>query len=336
MRIAESVGSSVTGFLLVTAMPSAKTGPKEVGQELNLVSLIERFRCEDKCRKYLEELRWPDGPVCPRCDSKSVSAVHARHRYDCNVCRYQFSVTAGTVLHDTKLPTWKWFLTAYMMIESKKGVSANQIKRTVGVSYKTAWYLCHRIRSAMGGACNEPIGGIVEADETLVGGKVSGKGRGYTGNKAVVAGAVSRDGQIRLKVIPDRTRKALHDFLDKAIDRGEAEALHTDEWEAYKGFAGGDFDHKTINHSLEEWVRDGVHTNSVEGVWSLLKRAIIGAYHKISHKHLDAYLDELEWRYSNRKNPHLFRDTIRRLLLAETLEFKELIAANPAQSAGSP
>lgn len=286
---------------------------------MNLVSLIERFNCEDKCRAYLEELRWPDGPECPRCKNRSVSRIEGRGQYDCNSCRYQFSVTAGTALHDSHLPLWKWFLTAYMMIESKKGVSANQIKRTIGVSYKTAWYLCHRIRSAMGDACNTPLNDIVEADETFVGGKARGKGRGYTGNKACVAGVVERGGEVRLKVIPDRTRKALHDFLDGTVDLKSLEAIYTDEWEAYKGFSD---DHQTINHSLEEWVRGDIHTNTVESVWSLLKRAIIGAYHQISHKHLDAYLDELEWRFSNRRNPYLFRDTIAQLVKAETLEYK--------------
>lgn len=329
--MAESVGrSTAESFLSVIAMAATKKGPKEVKQDINLVALIDRFHSEDKCRSYLEALRWPEGVACPRCQSKSVSDIKERHQFDCNACRYQFSVTAGTIFHDSKLPMWKWFLTTYMMIESKKGVSANQIKRTIGVSYKTAWYLCHRIRSAMGEACNDPIGGTVEADETLVGGKVSGKGRGYTGNKAVVVGAVSRDGEVRLKVIPDRTRKALHEFLDKMIERGETEALHTDEWEAYKGFADGEVEHKTINHALDQWVDGGVHTNSIEGVWSLLKRAIMGSYHKVSHKHLDAYLDELEWRFSNRKNPHLFRDTMDQLLKSEALEYKALIAKKTA------
>ena len=114
------------------------------------------------------------------------------------------------------------------------------------------------------------------------------------------------------------------------MDTEDIESLYTDEWEAYRGFADGDFEHETVNHSIDEWVRGDVHTNTVESVWSLLKRSIIGAYHKISHKHLDAYLDELEWRFSNRRNPHLFRDTIRQLVFADTLEYKELIMKQPA------
>src|ERR1035438_7545068 len=121
----------------------------ECKHDVNLVNLIEKFGSEDKCRAYLEEVRWPEGPHCPRCQAKSVSQVEDRNQYDCNACRYQFSVTSGTVMHDTHLPLWKWFLTAYRMIEAKKGISANQIKRTIEVSYKTAWYLCHRIRAVM-------------------------------------------------------------------------------------------------------------------------------------------------------------------------------------------
>src|SRR5262249_49388 len=155
----------------------------EVKQEINLCELVERFGSEGCCRQYLEELRWPNGIQCPRCGHQGVSEIVDRNQYDCNKCRYQFSVTAGTIFHDRPLPLWKWFLTAYMMIEAKKGVSANQVKRTISVSYKTAWYLCHRIRAAMGAAQNGQLDGILEVDETLVGGKTRGKGHGYTGNK---------------------------------------------------------------------------------------------------------------------------------------------------------
>src|SRR5262245_47935976 len=117
--------------------------------ELNLVTLVEKFRSEDKCWQYLEDLRWPDGIRCPRCKGEKISRIVKRRQFDCDSCRYQFSATAGTIFHDTHLPLWKWFAAMYLIIESKKGMSANQVKRTLGVSYKTAWYLCHRIRKAM-------------------------------------------------------------------------------------------------------------------------------------------------------------------------------------------
>src|SRR5205823_7925101 len=130
---------------------------------MNLVKLIEKYGDDAKCRAFLDKLRWPDGPRCPRCSSEKLSRVKARNQFDCDSCRYQFSVTSGTVFHDTHLPLWKWFLAVYLIGEAKKGVSANQLKRTLGVSYKTAWYLCHRIRSAMIEANPAPLTGIVEA-----------------------------------------------------------------------------------------------------------------------------------------------------------------------------
>jgi len=214
-----------------------------------------------------------------------------------------------------------------LMVESKKGISANQLKRVLGVSYKTAWYLCHRIRSAVREAYPVPLKGIVEIDETFVGGKTEGKGRGYKGNKAVVVGAVQREGKIMLQVVPDRSRDTLHDFVDDAV-HDDAEAIHTDDWRPYRGIGGEDTRHETVNHSIGEYVRGDVHTNSIENIWSLLKRSIIGSYHKVSVKHLDAYLDELEWRFNNRDNPRLFRDTLIRLLQSESLTYEALVSEN--------
>src|SRR5438132_1979226 len=303
-----------------------KRKSKPVKAYINLVNLIERFRTDEKCRAYLTELKWPKGVECPRCKSKSVSTIAERDQYDCNKCRYQFSVTSGTIFHDTHLPIWKWFLTIYLMIESKKGISANQISRTIKVSYKTAWYLCHRVRAAMREVSADLLKGIVEVDETFVGGKVHGRGGGYRRNKAVVIGAVERDGDIRLKVIKSPTRYWLHKFIHETTDP-KCEAIYTDEAQAYRGIADADTRHETVKHLEEEWVRGDVHTNSVESVWSLLKRSVVGTYHRISIKHLDAYLDELEHRFNNRKNKFLFRDTLLKLVNAGALPYEKLTKA---------
>lgn len=138
--------------------------------ETNLIELMEKFNSEERCREYIEQLRWPSGVCCTRCGSLSVSKIIKRHQYDCNDCRYQFSPMAGTVFHDTHLPLTKWFLAVYLMCESKKGMSANQISRTLGIGYKAAWYLCHRIREAMKCDESELLMGTIEADETYVGG----------------------------------------------------------------------------------------------------------------------------------------------------------------------
>lgn len=299
---------------------------KNTNGKMSLVKLIEQFHSEDACRAYLEKLRWPNGVTCPRCSSKNTSRILERNQYDCSSCRYQFSATSGTIFHDSHLPLWKWFLTAYIMVESKKGVSANQIKRAVDVSYKTAWYLCHRIRSAMAELNAELLRGEIEVDETLIGGTKRGVRQGYRDNKTIVIGIVQRGGKVRLQVIGGADRKTLHGFIQKHT-APDTEVFYTDDWPAYRGLADHDTRHETVNHSEKEWVRGEAHTNTIENVWSLLKRSVVGTYHKISAKHLDAYLDELEWRYNNRKNPWLFRDTLCKLISSERVQFQELIAS---------
>ncbi len=293
----------------------------------NLLTLIDDYSTDAKCRELLERLRWPSGVVCIRCGSMSISEIESRNQYDCNDCRYQFSVTVGTIMHDSHLPLRKWFLAIYLMCESKKGISALQLKRTLGVAYKTSWYLCHRIREAMG---NDPFDGptllgIVEVDETLIGGKTKGKGRAYKGNKTWVAGAIQRDGNVRLERIPNVRRHTLHDFINRTV-HDKAEAIYTDELASYLGIADDNTRHETVNHSIEQWVLGDVNTNSIEGVWSLFKRSIVGAFHKVSVKHLDRYLEELEWRYNNRDNTHIFTDTLRRIVNTEHLTYQKLVA----------
>jgi transposase-like protein len=221
----------------------------EVKEDVNLVSLIEKFGSEDKCRAYLEELRWPDGPDCPRCDvPTTISRIEKRNQYECDACRYQFSVTAGTLFHDSHLPLWKWFLAIYLMAESKKGISAKQVERMLKVSYKTAWYLCRRIRDAMGEDEQPLLRGIVEVDETLLGGKRKGYGHGYRGNKATIAGAVERGGEIRLRLVPNVRRHNLEGFISSSVD--EAAFVYTDELASYEDIAGKD--HQTVEHKSEE------------------------------------------------------------------------------------
>ncbi len=299
-------------------------------QEMNLVKLIEEFGSENACRERLAELRWPDGVRCPRCKTDKVTPYTKRKQYDCRECDYRFSVTSGTIFADSRLPLWKWFLATYLICESKKGMSANQLKRTLSVTYKTAWYLCHRIRDAMGDDPQEPLGGIVEADETWHGGKRRGMGSGpySAGNKTVVVGAVERGGEVRLRLVGGRDRATLSGFLNEVV-ADDAEALYTDGWQAYKGkgMERHADKHEIVDHSAFEWVRGDVHTNTVESVWSLFKRSVIGSYHQVSVKHLPAYLDELEWRFNNRENPYLFRDTMIRLVQTDPLTYKKLIKA---------
>jgi len=299
-------------------------------QDMNLVKLIDRFGSEDRCRTYLEVLRWPEGVRCPDCGSDSISRIKTRNQYDCNGCRNRFSVKSGTVFHDSHLPLWKWFLATYLITESRKGISANQLKRTLGVPYKTAWYLCHRIRSAMVEQI-EPLSGIVEADETFVGGKQTGfrtmqeAALRRMDNKTVVLGAIERGGKLRVRVAPDTGQETIRRFLRRTV-ADDAEAIYTDSHRSYRGVANGNTRHEWVDHSADEWVRGDVHTNTIESAWSLFDRAVIGAYHRLSEKHLPAYLQEFEFRFNNRENPYLFRDTLLALLEGEALTYGQLIA----------
>jgi transposase-like protein len=304
-----------------------------VTAQFDLVELIDRFGSEDKCHDYLEGLRWPDGVRCPRCQSDKISRIAKRRQFDCDSCRYQFSVRVGTLFHDSKLPLWKWFLAVYMIGESKKGISANQLKRMLGVTYKTAWYLCHRIRAAMIETDPELLRGIVEVDETYVGGKKPARNRREAArtrmeNKSIVMGAVARGGKVRVRVVPSAEARHVKAFIKDSV-AGDAEAIYTDSHRSYRGIGDADTRHEYVDHSADEWVRGDVHTNTVESVWSLFDRAVIGAYHKLSKKHLAAYLDEFAFRFNNRDNPYLFRDTILKLVEGESLPYKELIAAQP-------
>jgi transposase-like protein len=291
---------------------------------VNIMTLMEQFDTDSECRRVLENMRWPEGVRCPRCESEKVYRVNPRRQFDCSACGYQFSVLAGTIFHDTHLPLPKWFVAVYLMTESRKGISANQMKRTLGVSYKTAWYLCHRIRAAMRDVDAALLAGIVEADETWVGGRKKGVGKGnWRDGKTMVLGAMARGGQVRLKVDQRPTKKAIHKFLRTAVDN--TSTLYTDEHGAYIGFVD-DGQHDHVVHRDDEWVRGDVHTNSVEGVWSLLKRSVVGSYHQLSAKHLQAYVDEFAFRFNNRHNDYFFRDTLMKLVGAETLPYHRLIA----------
>jgi transposase-like protein len=305
-------------------MKNNKTNsPEPEDFDMNICKLVEEFNSEEKCREYLEGLRWPKGIECPRCKSNEIARVKERAQLNCNACQYQFSATSGTIFHDSHLPLWKWFLATYMMLEAKKGVSANQLKRTLDVSYKTAWYLCHRVRAALREQNPLPLRGTVEVDETWIGGKARGRGHGFKRNKVIVVGAVQREGGLRLQLIGHADRKTLHKFIHQNT-APDTEAIYTDEWPPYRGVGKNGTRHQTVNHKAEQWVNGKVHTNTVENVWSLLKRSIIGAYHKVSVKHLDSYLDELEFRYNNRKNEWAFRDAMIKLVSSDKLTYEKL------------
>jgi len=304
-----------------------------VAEQLDIVRLFKEYGTDEACRDYLEHLRWPHGVRCPKCDSTSISRIKTRKQLDCNACRHRFSVTTGTIFHDSHLPLTKWFAAVYLLCEAKKGMSALQLKRTLGVAQKTAWYLCHRIRAAMVDESGEQLSGVVEADETYIGGKNrrpyasrSERSKHRYDNKTTVLGAIERGGKLRVRVAPNSDQETVHGFLREHV-ADDAEAIYTDSHRSYRGVADENTRHEYVNHSADEWVRGDVHTNTVESAWSLFDRAVIGSYHKVSKKHLPAYLQEFEFRFNNRDNPYLFRDTLVRLIDSENLTYRELTAA---------
>jgi transposase-like protein len=300
--------------------------PQTIRPAIDLLTITDAYDTDAECRAYLEDLRWPTGPICPRCGGKVISRLSARKQYECDDCEYQFSVTAGTVFHDSHLPLPKWFVAIFLICESRKGMSANQLKRMLKVSYKTAWYLCHRIRHAMAELNATPLTGCVEVDETYVG-RGRGMGSGNRERHTMVLAAVQRGGAVRINKArgKSRTREELHGYIRSHV-ADECDAIYTDEAPPYKGIADANTRHETVNHSKDEWVRGDVHTNTVESVFSLFKRSIVGSFHQVSAKHLDLYLDEFEFRFNNRKNPFLFRDTLLKLIEANALPYEKLTA----------
>ena len=299
--------------------------------DTNLMQLVAKYNTDERCRETLMHLRWPDGVRCLKCRSEKVSPVADRKVFVCYSCRYQFSVTVNTIFHDSHLPLTVWFFVAYLMTESRKGISANQIKRMLGISYKTAWYLCHRIRKAMAEADGHKLIGTVEVDGTYIGGKHHrGEPGKYYGTIPVI-GIRERGGHLHFIRTTEVNQQVVFDIIGRNVDK-TVDVIMTDESRLCNfdltQFRGK---HQSVNHSADEYARyensQCVTRNAVESAFSLFKHGIVGAWHKVSVKHLQAYLQEMTWRVNNRKNPYLFRDTIQTLIDASNLEYKTLIKA---------
>jgi len=299
---------------------------------MTLLDITANFDSDDRCRELLERLRWPLGPECIRCHTREVVRLSGKLLY-CKDCDYQFTVTAGTIFHDSHLPLFKWFVATVLLCEAKKGMSALQLKRTLWGnnkgSYQTAWYLCHRIRRAMSAAERPLLDGTVEIDETYVGGHKRGSMRkaGFgDSNKQVVLGIRQRGGAVRFFHAEDAKSGTLQKFIQENVSE-DVDVIMTDEYRPYRK-AVGKAKHETVTHSAGEYVRFGtdIHTNSVESAFSLLKRGIIGTWHRLSAKHLQAYLDEMSFRFDRRNRPDLFIDTLRHMITADPVTFEELTA----------
>jgi transposase-like protein len=276
--------------------------------EVNLTDPI--FNNEDAAREHLESIRWPNGPFCPHCgESERVTRLHGKTTraglFQCNSCREHFTVTVGSVMERSHIPLPKWVLGFHLMAASKKGISAHQLHRMLGIQYKSAWFMAMRIREAMRElhpSENDPLGGkdqVVEVDETYVGGKARNQ-KGKVPPKEAVVALVEPEGRVSSHHVPEVTAKTLRPILVSHIDRKSY--LMTDESLVYPTVGREFSGHGTVNHSIEEYVRTGGfhHTNTVESYFAILKRGIVGTFHHVSQYHLKRYLGEFDFRYNER------------------------------------
>src|ERR1700722_14153465 len=304
-----------------------------------LASFDRMFATEDDCKRYLQQKRWPDGVVrCPRCGAtEKVYALAARpYHWVCKsgaetvdkksgevlTCHkrngYRFSVITHTIFQDTKISLVLWFKIGFLMLTAKKGVSSLQVRRMVfgersGTDWRTCWYICHRWRAAMKGDAFS-LSGEIEIDETYVGGKEAdkhkSKRKGLVGSagKVAVIGAISRKGMVIAKVIENTDTATLDGFVHQAVGPNVS-LVSTDEHSGYR-LLGRDLPHGVVRHGAGQYVVGAIHTNTIEGFWSLLKRGIMGSYHKVSKDYLPLYMNEFSWGFNNRNNPNAFADLI--------------------------
>jgi IS1 family transposase len=275
---------------------------------------------EDACIAYLVARRWPNGVICPRCGNAKVYPLASGHHWQCEQCAvngYRFSHLAGTIFENTNKPLRDWFKVTHLILTSKKGMSARQLGRYMGFgSVKTAWLMAHKIRTAM----IEPetkLGGIVEVDETFIGGNAhnkhadrrDGKPGGTASGKAIVVGAVRRKGNVVARVIQNVSALTLEAFVKEAVSE-KVSLLCTDQWTGYRNL-NKTFPHVAIDHSHKQYVVGAVHTNTIEGFWSIFKRGIVGTFHNVSKKYLHLYVAEFQFRYNNRFNDDIFGAAIK-------------------------
>ncbi len=301
---------------------------------MNVLEVIKQFPNQEACISYLEQKRWNGKPICPYCQSENTNKTYnketERYRHYCNGCCKSFSATIGTIFHDSRLPLQKWFLAIALILNAKKGISSRQMARDLDLPVKTAWSINHRIRKAMK-QDDGLLSGIVEMDETYIGGKPrkeakkkdnnddftnggsGGNPRGRATKKECVVGMIERGGKVKAKNVEKRNLKAkdLKELVRAGVDVSSA-TLITDEYRGYMTMRRI-INHLQINHS-EAYANGVIHTNTIESFWAILKRGIVGQFHKVSKKYLNTYIDEFCWRFNNRKNENIFDDLVGNML----------------------
>ena len=273
-----------------------------------------RFPTEDSCLEHLKLVRYGAKHTCAKCEREArYYRVKARRSYECEHCGYQVYPTAGTPFHGTRTSLRDWFYVMFLFTSTRNGVAAKRVQREIGVTYKTAWRMCHQIREYMASLdSDDPLGGpghTVEIDETLIGGSVSGMGSGYKGNKTCVVGMLERGGELVTRVVTSRTKSAMQAVILQQIIPGTT--LNTDEFGGYKDIDQSGYRHVTVSHKAGEYAKPcGAGVNALEGFWAQLKRGINGTHIHVSGHHLWKYLGEFEYRYNMRHAPHLMLDRL--------------------------
>jgi transposase-like protein len=310
---------------------------------MKLIDVTRKFKTDNDCLEYIEAMRWPNGEIaCVHCGEIGRISTITRQKkgdnkrtriFQCLACGKQFSATSGTIFNDTHLPLTKWFLAIAMICEAKKGMSALQLQRHLGVNYRTAWHLAHRIREAMQDGVSL-LTGVVEVDETYVGGKIRRKGKPFVqkDKKDVVLGMIERGGKLKLIPVKDNKRVIIEPVIRQHVSP-EA-TLQTDEASIYYAIGKSHFPgrHRTINHIRSYGLGEN-HSNTIENAFSLLKRGIYGSFHKVSSKHLGRYCNEFSYRFNRRgEQLAMFDVTLKNLTRGNALPYKKLTKTAPSVS----
>lgn len=262
----------------------------------NVIQLLDYFKSDTKCKQLLIKQRWNDNVCCPFCNTDKVYETNRGYKCANAFCKKNFTVTVGTIFENTKIKLRYWFAAIYLVTSHKKGISSHQLARDLGVTQKTAWFMLHRIRTIMKDKIQAILDGIVEIDETFIGGKSTQSEK--FDNKTAVFGMLQRGGKVITKVVKNKSMSILSPIINDTISKGSL--IISDGYNGYIGLDKKGYSHESVDHRANEFVRGEFHTNTLEGFWSLFKRGIIGIYHYVSPKHLQKYSDEFAYRYEKR------------------------------------